>query len=117
MHGSRSAANSSHRKKMRPARRPDMDTVTHTSLLDISERMLAAARANDWDAVAALETERSRQLHALPAESAGTLTLFRTLLAHTEEVRALAGRQRELLGDDLGQHQHRHRALSAYLNA
>jgi len=91
--------------------------MTHASLLDLSERMLVAARAGDWDSVMTLEAERSHALANLPTNEAGALALFKTLLAHTEEVRGLAARQRERLGEDLGQHQHRHRALSAYLNA
>lgn len=94
-----------------------MSDATHAALLALSERMLAAARAGDWDAVAVLENERARQLTTLPTDGPGMLALFRTLLTHTEEVRALASRQRERLSQDLGQHQHRHRALSAYLNA
>ena len=89
----------------------------HASLLDMSERMLVAARAGDWDAVASLEGERSHQLAALPTSEPGVLPLLKQLLAITEEVRELARRQRERLGADLGEHQHRHRALSAYLVA
>jgi flagellar protein FliT len=91
--------------------------MSHAELLKLSERMLDAARAGDWDSVVALEGERSRQLTALSDDDAGSLPLFRALLTHTEEVRALAGRQRDLLSADMDQHQHRHRALSAYLHA
>lgn len=89
----------------------------HAELLNISERMLAAARAGDWDAVATLEAQRSGQLSSLPAHEPAALPLLKQLLAHTEEVRELARQQRERLGDDLGLHRHRHRALSAYLHA
>lgn len=92
-------------------------TVSYEQLLDLSERMLAAARAGDWDAVAALEAERGQGIVALPNDDAAVLPLLRQLLAHTEEVRALAGRQRDRLGSDLEEHPHRHRALSAYLVA
>ncbi len=90
---------------------------THAHLLQLSERMLNAAREGDWDAVASLENDRTRELSAVATDQPGVLSLFQTLLAHTEQVRTLASRQRERLGEDLGQHQHRHRALSAYLNA
>lgn len=90
---------------------------THIQLLQLSERMLQAAHAGDWDAVASLESERTRELFAVPADHPSALALFQTLLTHTEQVRELASRQRERLGDDLGLHQHRHRALSAYLQA
>ncbi|AIF49204.1 flagellar protein FliT [Dyella japonica] len=89
----------------------------HAALLALSERMLAAAHAGDWDAVALLEAERGQGITSLSIAEPGVLALFRTLLAHTEEVRELARCQRERLGADLGEHQHRHRALSAYLVA
>lgn len=88
-----------------------------SGLLELSERMLAAARSGDWDAVAVLETERSQQLSSLPVNEPAALPVLQSLLAHTEEVRALAGQQRDRLGEDLGLHKHRHRALSAYLHA
>lgn len=93
-----------------------MADLAHAGLLDLSERMLAAARSENWDAVTALEAERSQQIALLPTEE-GLLPLFKQLLAHTEEVRELARRQRARLGTDLEEHQHRHRALSAYLTA
>jgi len=86
-------------------------------LLSLSERMLVAARADDWETVASLEAERREQLASLSLTGPDALPLLKTLLAHTEQVRELAGRQRDRLGDALGQHQHRHRALSAYLQA
>lgn len=94
-----------------------MVEITHADLLDISERMLAAARAGDWDAVAQLEADRGLHISTLPTTDPAVLPLLKTLLAHTEEVRNLARQQRERLGEDLGQHRHRHRALSAYLHA
>lgn len=89
----------------------------HAALLEMSERMVAAARAGDWDAVAELEAERSRQLAALSITEPGALPLFKQMLALTEQVRELARRQRDRLGADMEDHQHRHRALSAYLHA
>ena len=94
-----------------------MADTTHAQLLDLSERMLAAARAGDWETVTSLEAQRSQQIVSLPVAEADALPLLRQLLAHTEEVRELARCQRERLGADLGEHQHRHRALSAYLVA
>jgi flagellar protein FliT len=94
-----------------------MDNVMHAVVLELSERMLAAAREADWNAVATLEAERSQQIAQLPMTELQSLPLLKTLLAHTEAVRELARQQRDRLGDDLGQHQHRHRALSAYLRA
>lgn len=94
-----------------------MDNAMHAVVLELSERMLAAAREGDWNAVAALETERSEQITGLPMTEAQSLPVLKTLLVHTEEVRELARQQRDRLGEDLGQHQHRHRALSAYLRA
>ena len=95
----------------------NMDNATHAVVLALSERMLSAAREGDWNAVATLETERSEQITRLPMTEAQSLPVLKSLLAHTEEVRELARLQRDRLGDDLGQHQHRHRALSAYLRA
>ncbi|QNK02583.1 flagellar protein FliT [Dyella telluris] len=92
-------------------------SVFYEQLLDLSERMLAAARSGDWEAVVSLEEARGKGIVALPNDDAAVLPLLRQLLAHTEEVRALAGRQRDRLGTDLEEHPHRHRALSAYLVA
>ncbi|HET6554913.1 MAG TPA: flagellar protein FliT [Dyella sp.] len=86
-------------------------------ILDISARMLAAARAGDWDAVARLESERRCVLEQVRLDGPAALPVLKTLLAHTEAVRSLAGQHREQLGEALGQHQQRHRALSAYLQA
>lgn len=94
-----------------------MVETTHALLLELSERMLAAARAGDWETVTALEAQRSQQIVSLPVVEADALPVLKQLLAHTEEVRELARRQRERLGADMGEHQHRHRALSAYLVA
>ena len=95
----------------------NMAGTPHNELLELSERMLAAARSGDWDAVASLETERSQQLSSLSVTEQAALPVLQSLLAHTEEARALAGQQRDRLGEDLGLHKHRHRALSAYLHA
>lgn len=92
----------------------NMAGTSHGGLLELSERMLAAARSGDWDAVEALEAERSQQISS---RSVTEPAVLQSLLAHTEEVRALAGQQRDRLGEDLGLHKHRHRALSAYLHA
>lgn len=94
-----------------------MADTAHAALLELSERMLAAAHAGEWDTVTTLEAQRSQQIVSLPMAEADALPLLKQLLAHTEEVRELARRQRERLGADLGEHQHRHRALSAYLVA
>jgi flagellar protein FliT len=94
-----------------------MVDAVHATLLAMSERMLAAARGDDWEAVGILETERSEQIALLSTTEPEVLPLFKTLLAHTEEVRELARRQHDRLGADLQEHQHRHRALSAYLHA
>lgn len=91
--------------------------MTHDDILGLSERMLDAARRGDWDAVCALEAERGHAMPAVVSDDPASLPLLRSLLAHTHEVRELAARQRARLGDDLNQHQHRHRALSAYLHA
>jgi len=84
-------------------------------LLGISARMVDAARAGDWDAVVQLESERSPLIPGLSLSDPAALTTFKALLVHTEEVRALARQQRERLGDALGEHKQRHRALTAYL--
>jgi flagellar protein FliT len=84
-------------------------------LLAISARMVDAAREGNWDAVAQLEAQRNPLIAGLSLGDPSALATFKALLVHTEEVRALAQQQRERLGDALGQHQQRHRALSAYL--
>ena len=94
-----------------------MNDITHATLLHVSERMLAAARAGDWDAVASLETERSEQVTSLSVNEPDALPVLKALLAHTEEVRELARQQRDRISADLSEHGHRHRALSAYLHA
>jgi flagellar protein FliT len=86
-------------------------------LLDVSAHMLASARAGAWEEVAAQSAERDRLLHLLPMADTSALETMKTLLAHNEEVKALAGKARDGLGEALGQHQHTHRALNAYLHA
>jgi flagellar protein FliT len=94
-----------------------MTHAVYTAVLEVSARMVAAAHADQWDLVASLEAERSAQIATLPVTEADALPVLKTLLTHTEEVRELARQQRDRLGTDLDQHQHRHRALSAYLHA
>lgn len=94
-----------------------MNSSVHDELLAISARMVDAARAGDWEAVARVEAERSPLISGLSLAEPGVLATFKALLVHTEEVRELAKQQRERLGEALGQHQQRHRALSAYLQA
>ena len=94
-----------------------VNRVAHETLLEVSTRMLSAAREGDWDNVAALEAERGALLTSVATTDPASLPVFKTLLAHTEEVRALAGQQRERLREAMGEHQHRHRALNAYLHA
>lgn len=84
-------------------------------LLGISVRMVEAARAGDWDAVVQLEAARSPLIAGLSLSDPSALATFKALLVHTEEVRTLAKQQRERLSDALGEHQQRHRALTAYL--
>lgn len=94
-----------------------MNSTMLEELLAISARMVDAARAGDWEAVTRCEAERSPLISGLSLAEPGVLGTFRALLGHTEEVRELAKQQRERLGEALGQHQQRHRALSAYLQA
>nr|WP_233175463.1 flagellar protein FliT [Dyella sp. ASV24] len=94
-----------------------MVDAVHAALLELSERLLAAARDGDWETVASLEDERVTQIALLPTTESEVMPLLKVLLAHTEEVRRLAQSQRDRLGADLQDHQHRHRALSAYLHA
>jgi flagellar protein FliT len=94
-----------------------MNDPIHAALLALSEQMVVAARAGDWEAVAAIEAERSEQIVAVSTTEPGALSLLKQLLAHTEEVRELARHERDRIGSDLEEHPHRHRALSAYLHA
>lgn len=94
-----------------------MSATNAIALLGLSERMVDAARRGDWDDVCAMETERALALSGVAANDSASLPLFRALLAHTHEVRDLAAHQRQRLDNDLSQHPHRHRALSAYLHA
>lgn len=91
--------------------------MTTERLVDISARMLTSARHGDWESVGQLEGERRSLLESVRLDDPSALPVLKILLAHTEEVRTLAARHREELGDALGQHQQRHRALSAYLHA
>ncbi len=86
-------------------------------ILDISAHMLASARAGAWDEVTAQSAERDRLLRLLPLADASALETMKTLLAHNEEVKTLVAKARNHLGEALGQHQHTHRALNAYLHA
>jgi flagellar protein FliT len=87
------------------------------AILQVSTQMLTAARAGDWDGVTAQGVERSRLLERLPVDDPAMINTLKTLLAHNEEIRGLAGEAREGASRALNEHQHRHRALSAYLHA
>lgn len=89
---------------------------TMAEVLQVSTQMLAAARAGDWDSVAAHGAERSRLLELLPVTHPSAIDALKLLFAHNEEIRGLAGEARELASQALNEHQHRHRALSAYLH-
>ncbi|MHA6205497.1 flagellar protein FliT [Dyella soli] len=86
-------------------------------ILAVSGGMLAMARAGDWAGVTAGEAERKRLLQALPANEPALLGPLKSLLAHNEEIKALAGSARDDISRALGQHQQAHRALSTYLQA
>ncbi|WP_266184027.1 flagellar protein FliT [Dyella humicola] len=79
--------------------------------------MLASARAGAWDEVTSQSAERDRLLRLLPLSGTSALDTMTTLLAHNEEVKTLVAKARDDLGEALGQHQHSHRALNAYLHA
>ena len=86
-------------------------------ILDVSAHMLASARAGAWDEVTTQSAERDRLLRLFPLSDASALATMKTLLAHNEEVKTLVAKARDHLGEALGQHQHSHRALNAYLHA
>jgi hypothetical protein len=88
-----------------------------SEILDVSAQMLASARVGAWEEVATQSAERDRLMRLLPLADASALETMKTLLAHNEEVKALAGKARDDLGEALGQHQHTYRALNAYLHA
>jgi flagellar protein FliT len=95
-----------------------MDTAMKPGeILDVSGRMLASAHAGAWDEVTAQSAERDRLLPLFSMSDVSALETMKTLLAHNEEVKALVARARDELGEALGQHQHTHRALNAYLHA
>ncbi|WP_430391051.1 flagellar protein FliT [Dyella sp. 20L07] len=91
--------------------------MDNDDILQISARMAAAARAGDWDAVSSHDAERSRLLQQLPVTDPSVGGTLKTLLDDNEEIRVLAAAAREAARQELGDHQHRHRALSVYLHA
>lgn len=74
----------------------------YQALSAVSERMLLAARAGDWDALAALQSDYAARadavtglaLSAVPPQLAGELgALIRKLIAEETELRTLLGPQ------------------------
>ncbi|RDI97727.1 flagellar protein FliT [Dyella solisilvae] len=86
-------------------------------LLRVSTEMVSLAQAGAWGDVTAQEAERARLLAQLPVADPAQRQTLQNLLAHNEQILQLAGAARDALGEALGQHQQRHRALSAYLHA
>lgn len=91
--------------------------MANEDILKISADMLAAAEAGDWDGVASHGADRSRLLELLPITDHAVIATLKLLLAHNEQIKVLADDARAGVGEALGQHQHRHRALNAYLGA
>lgn len=91
--------------------------MSATELLQASARMAASARAGDWDSVALHQAERSRLLEAVSLDDPAMADTIRVLLQDNEETFRLVGAARDMAGEALGQHQHRHRALHSYLKA
>lgn len=85
--------------------------------LRLSEHMLAAAHANEWSRVAALQADCDALLRTkFPATEAARERLFAVQQAY-ETLRSLTGAAREQTATQLAHHQQSHRAVSAYLHS
>lgn len=91
--------------------------TAYGEILQTSADMLAAAQAGDWEGMTAHAQERSRLLEMLPISDLAVAGTLQILLAHNEQMRGLASVARDNALQALGEHQHRHRALSAYISA
>jgi hypothetical protein len=95
-----------------------MSTPSHQPLEDalaISVRMLASAGAGDWDALDALDGERSALLALGHPDDARSGELLAELIACNGHIQAAVGHARTEVQNALGENRQRHRAVSAYL--
>lgn len=85
--------------------------------LRLSEQMLAAANASEWDSLSALHDDCDALLRKeLPAGDTTRAQLFSIQTAY-EAVRLLTESARETTASQLGLHRQNHRALNAYLQS
>ena len=83
------------------------------SLIDLTRRMVAAARNGEWDELQSLSAMRETLLAAYSARPEETTELGE-LKRLDDTVLGLARRRREELGQTIGERQHRAAAVRAY---
>lgn len=101
----------------------DAVIFAYEGLSQLTDRMLEAARAGEWDKVVALESDFSRQVQTLPTIDAGStlspasrehkVRLIHAILANDREIRDLASPWMSHLSALLNSHGNR-RKLAAY---
>jgi hypothetical protein len=94
---------------MSEAPHPDLQRA-----LDLSGRMLAAARAGDWAAATEHQGECDRLLRQATVNAAGLMAL-RQLYRDQQELLGMAAQARQATGGDLVRQRLNHRAVSAYI--
>ncbi|MEW5833437.1 MAG: hypothetical protein AB1832_00105 [Pseudomonadota bacterium] len=96
-----------------------MDAAPHPDLqraLELSGQMLRMARAGDWAAATAHQSECDRLLRQAPVNAAGLMVL-RRLYQDQQELLALAAAARDAVEQERARARTGHRAVSAYINA
>ena len=94
-----------------------MDEAPHPDLqraLDLSARMLTAARAGDWAGATEHQGECDRLLRQATVNAAGLMAL-RQLYHDQQELLGMASRARQATESDLLRQRVNHRAVSAYI--
>lgn len=82
----------------------------------LGRQMLEAAAAGEWERVGALHPECDALLRREHAPDEATRAALQTVQQQHLELTRLAAQARAAAGSALGQHRHKHRALSAYLS-
>lgn len=81
----------------------------------LTEQMLQAAGASDWERVASLDSERQPMLAAVDKPDPQWREWLTALHQQNQQVLALATGAREQVERQLGRHRYNHRALNTYI--
>ncbi|NII09200.1 hypothetical protein [Oleiagrimonas sp. C23AA] len=84
--------------------------------LTLSIRMLEASHTHQWDQVASLKSEFDRALRDVGTPTARMREAFAVLASQQQQLQARAREAQDAIGDELGKHKYKQRAVHAYLS-